>query len=107
MSIAINQLVIWQCLLQKCEHRNDTRWWDIDRKLILPDAVLLDIFREAGQDVGPVFVHRLRSRSVLVGWILNGRVYRLHCFRIISPRSPIRKKQPSQFTYAVASQTSS
>ncbi len=65
-------------VLEPCENWDDTRWRNVDGELVLPDTVLLDVFWEARQDIGSVFVHSLRSGGVFVGRILDVAVKRLH-----------------------------
>lgn len=67
-------------VLEPSEDWNNARWWDVDGQLVLPDAVLLDVFREARENVCAVFMHLLGSGGVFVGWVLNSAVQRLRLY---------------------------
>jgi hypothetical protein len=58
-------------ILQECEDWDHTSWWDVDGKLVLPDAVLLNIFWQAREEVGAIFVECLGSCGISVCRVLD------------------------------------
>jgi hypothetical protein len=60
-------------ILEEGHNRDDSRWRNVNGKLVLPDAELLDVFRQTRQKVSTILVHCLSLLGILVRWIDNRR----------------------------------